>query len=117
VLVDRIKVSYHTTTTPPLDNYERTTTRARKENISNARYLRTWIKPSDGMPTTIAPRVSRIHRDLYFGRIPISEIDDHILIRNVVISSAGKLSPETIKLAAALAQPHHQGAGGEDDFV
>ena len=117
VLVDRIKVSYHTTAAPPLPNYGAATTRARENSLYGARFLRTWIKQSDGTPTTTSPRTSRIHKDLYFGRIPNPELDDHLLIRNVSISSRGKLSPDTIRLAAALAQPHHLGAGGNDDFA
>ena len=116
VLVDRIRVSYHTTITPPLHNYDTATKLAREDHIAGARFLRTWVRRTDGTPTTTAPRLSRLYKDLYLGGIPIAELDDHLLVRNVALSS-GKLSPDTVKIAAALSLPHHLGAGGPEDFV
>ncbi len=117
VLVDRIKISYHTTSTPALPNYVTASPASRRLHIGEARYLRTWITPSTGLPTTEAPRTSRIHRKLYFGAIPRNELDNHLLVKNVSVSSKGQLSPDTTALAAALALPHHLGAGGNDDFI
>jgi hypothetical protein len=115
--VDRIKVSYHTTANPPLDNYASQTIRARKVNLSAAKFSRTWIKRADKSATIIPPRLSRIHTDLYLQRIPNAELDEHLLIRNVSITNKGRLSHDTLKLAATLASPHHLGAGGPDDYV
>ena len=111
VLVDRIKVSYHTTDTPPLPNYATpgTTKRARRANITEATFSRTWTKRSDGLPTIIPPKINRIHKDLWTGRIPANEIDEHLLIRNVGYSK-GKLSQASVRLAAKLDWPHHLGA-------
>ena len=117
VLVDRIKVSYYVTYTSPLVNYKTATRRARKANLNLARFLRTWIKRSDQTATSTAPRLSRIHTDLYYGFIPNNEINQHFLVRGVAISARGKLSPQTLEIAAALTRPHHQGAGGPDDYV
>jgi hypothetical protein len=117
VLVDRIKVSYHTTATPPLRNHASASQASREAHIGKSRFLRTWIKRITKLPTTTPPRLSRLHKDLYLQRIPISELDDHLLLRNVHVNSKGKLSLETTKLAAALNQPQHHGAGGDDDFI
>jgi hypothetical protein len=112
VLVDRIVINYHTTATPPPENYEAATPLARKSALARARFLKTWIKRPSGLPTIIAPRLSRIHKNLYQQRIPLVELDQHLLVRNVSISAKGRLSLETVNLAAALSQPHHLGAGG-----
>ena len=40
-----------------------------------------------------------------------------MLIRGIGLSALGKLDRETIKLAALLEIPHHEGAGGEEDFA
>jgi hypothetical protein len=44
-------------------------------------------------------------------------VDKHILVRSVGLSALGKLDSTTIKLSAQLDIPHHEGAGGADDFV
>ena len=49
-------------------------------------------------------------------RIPLEDVIKHILIRGVGLSALGKLDEDTIKLAANLSTPHHEGAGGEEDF-
>jgi hypothetical protein len=46
-----------------------------------------------------------------------SDVTNHILVRDVGLDATGKLDNITIKLASNLKIPHHQGAGGEDDFV
>jgi hypothetical protein len=47
----------------------------------------------------------------------LEDIDKYILIRDVGLSASGKLDRITINLATKLKIPHHQGAGGEDDFT
>jgi hypothetical protein len=47
----------------------------------------------------------------------LEDIDKYILIRDVGLDASGKLDKITINLAVNLKIPHHQGAGGEDDFV
>jgi hypothetical protein len=37
-------------------------------------------------------------------------------VRGVGLSALGKLDDDTIKLAAKLEVPHHEGAGGVEDF-
>jgi len=38
-------------------------------------------------------------------------------VRDVGLDATGKLDNISIKLISKLKIPHHQGAGGEDDFV
>ncbi len=47
----------------------------------------------------------------------MQDIDKYILIRDVGLAASGKLDKITINLTVNLKIPHHQGAGGEDDFV
>jgi hypothetical protein len=56
-------------------------------------------------------------KHLWWGRIPLEDIDKHVLIRGVGLSATGKLDKDTIKIAANLETPHHEGAGGVEDFV
>jgi hypothetical protein len=55
-------------------------------------------------------------KHLWWGRILLEDVDKHILIRSAGLSALGKLDKETIKLAARLDSPHHEGAGGIEDF-
>jgi hypothetical protein len=47
----------------------------------------------------------------------MEDVDKHILIRGIGLSALGKLDSITIKLVAKLDIPHHEEAGGADDFV
>ena len=47
----------------------------------------------------------------------MEDVDKHILVRVLGLSALGKFDKTTIKLAAQLDNPHHEGAGGVDDFV
>ena len=47
----------------------------------------------------------------------MEDVDKHILIRSAGLSALGRLDNTTIKLAAELDIPHHEGAGGVEDFV
>ncbi len=56
-------------------------------------------------------------KHLWWGRIPLEDIDRHVLIRGVGLNALGKLDRTSIELAAKLEIPHHEGAGGEEDFI
>ena len=49
-------------------------------------------------------------------KLPIDEWDQLVLVRNVGLDSMGVLNSTSIELAASLDIPHHEGAGGEEDF-
>ncbi len=44
-------------------------------------------------------------------------VDKHILVRGIGLSALEKLDTKTLKIAAQLDIPHHEGAGGIEDFV
>ena len=47
----------------------------------------------------------------------MEDVDKHILVRELGLSALGKFNKITLKLAAQLDIPHHEGAGGVDDFI
>ncbi len=63
-----------------------------------------------GYATTISPEGISKTRDIWSGKIMISDLNDHFLIRNVELHDDGKLSIATVALATKLKYPHHQGA-------
>jgi hypothetical protein len=50
-------------------------------------------------------------------RNSLEDVDKHVLIRGVGLSATGKLDRDIIKMSAKLGIPHHEGAGGVEDFV
>ena len=91
----------------------------REERLKEAHFLRTWcLDRGKGLPTTIPPATNHGRmKYLWWGRIPLEDIDRHVLIRGVGLSALGKLDRTSRELAAKLDIPHHVGAGGEEDFV
>ena len=47
----------------------------------------------------------------------MEDVDKHILVRGLGLSAQGKLDSETVRIAAHLDIPHHEGAGGVEDFA
>ena len=47
----------------------------------------------------------------------MEDVDKHILVRAIGLSALGKFDKITVSMAAQLDIPHHEGAGGVDDFV
>ena len=117
LLPNRIEVNYYTTITPALDDYASKSLAIRTKSLENTTFLRTWyLTAGDQSATTIPPKGIRRTRDIYSGRIPLNEVDKHVLIRNVRLTGLGVLDPPSTRLAATLPLPHHTGAGGDDDF-
>ena len=79
-------------------------------------FAKTWILYT-GMPTSDVTLGSAKGANLWTGKLPIEEWDQLVLVRNVGLDSMGVLNPTSIQLAASLVIPHHEGAGGEEDFV
>jgi hypothetical protein len=121
ILADRIEVNYYTTITPTLAHYKDASVKERSKNIKAATFLRTWcLDKGSGLPTTTStPRLTNHGKlnHLWWGRIPMEDVDKHILIRGLGLSALGKLDNTTIKMAAQLDIPHHEGARGVDDFL
>ena len=119
ILADRIEVNYYTTATAALPDYHNQTILEKQRRFKAANFLRTWCLDSGkGLPTTTPPTSNHGKmKYLWWGRIPLEDVEKHILVRNIGISALGKLDEETMKLAAQLNIPHHEGAGGENDFI
>ncbi len=114
ILADRIEVNYYTTMTPALALYKDATLGERSSNIKSATFLRTWcLDRGTGLPTTTPPTTThgRLNH-LWWGRIPMEDVDKHILVRGLGLSALGRLDNETVKIAAQLDVPHHEEAGG-----
>jgi hypothetical protein len=119
ILADRIEVNYYTTCTPALENYQESPIRQKEKRLKEATFLRTWcMDRGTGLPTTTPPTTNYGKmKYLWWGRIPLEDINKHVLIRGVGLSATGKLDSDTIKIAATMEIPHHEGAGGVEDFV
>jgi hypothetical protein len=110
ILADRIEVNYYTTITPPLTDYEGATLNERSRNLRVATFLRKWcLDKGTGLPTTTPPVTDhgKINH-LWWGRVPMEDVDKHIIIRAIGMSALGKLNKTTIKLVAQLNIPHHE---------
>jgi hypothetical protein len=119
ILVDRVEVNYYTTQTPALEDYGKRSTKDKKERLGEALFLRTWcLSGGKGLPSTTPPatKYARMNH-LWWGKIPLEVIAEHILIRDVGLDASGKLDKITLNLAAKLEIPHHVGAGGEEVFA
>ncbi len=104
-------VHYYTTELGLLFNYANANRTERGYNITQAVFLKTWCLPgSRGYATTTSPEGISKTRDIWSGKIKVSDLNDHLLIRNVELHDDGKLSSATVVLATKLKYPHHQGA-------
>ncbi len=111
ILADRIEVNYYTTITPAIINYKDASLKDKTKNIKSATLLRTWcLDKGTGLPTTIPPSTNhgKLHH-LWWGRIPMEDVDKHILVRALGLRALGKFDKITTKLAAQLDIPHHEG--------
>ncbi len=119
VLADRIEVNYFTTRTPALDDYDECSIQKRKARLREALFFRTWcLSGGKGGPTTNPPSTKHTRTNhFWWGKIPMEDVTNHILVRDVGLDATGKLDKNTINLASNLKVPHHQGAGGEDEFT
>jgi hypothetical protein len=118
-LANRIEVNYFTTQAPALDDYDKCSIQKRKTRLKEALFLRTWcLSGGKGKPTTNPPSTNHARTNhLWWGKIPMEDVPNHILVRDVGLDATGKLDKNTINLASNLKIPRHQGAGGEDDFT
>ncbi len=101
--------SYFTTEALALDNYGSATFKERLRSLKEAMFCKTWSL-ADGSATAIAPVNSKKRSLLWTGKIPTDFLDEQLLVRNVGLSSQGKLDDTTSNLAARLKIPHHVGA-------
>ena len=119
ILTDRIEVNYYTTATPPLKPYRNAPINKRIERLRTATFLRTWcLNRGKGAATSTPPKTPHGKLNyLWWGKIPLERLNDHLLVRDIGLSAQGKLDDVTIEIAAKLKVPHHEGAGGDEDFI
>jgi hypothetical protein len=110
VLPTHVLVHYYTTTTPAPENYAGASLKKRERHTTQAVFLRTWcIRGGSGCSTTEPPEGIRKTRDIWSGKIKMSDLQDHLLVRDVALDDHGRLSVDTVFLASKLIYPHHQG--------
>ncbi len=108
-LLGHVKVSYFTTETLALANYVGTTLKERLSSLKEVAFRKTWSL-MDGRATTVAPANSKKRSLLWTGKIPTDFLNEQLLVRNVGLSTQGKLDDTTVNLAAKLKLSHHVGA-------
>ncbi len=115
MLVDRFGVNGYITEGAPLVDYKAKSWRARKANLEALTFHCTrCINQGRGKTTIIPPVHLKGQQDyLWKWRIPIVELDQILLVRDVILTTEGKLSPGSLSIAAGLQIPHHVGAGGD----
>ena len=84
--------------------------------LKDSVFAKTWILYT-GMPTSDVTPGGAKSANLWTGKLPIGEWDKLALVRYVGLGLMGVLNSTSIDLAANLSIPHHEGAGGEEDFV
>ncbi len=114
VLHDRFTVNGYITREATLVRYRQATKKLRLEALKGVAFLRTWCKDEGkGVATTIPPKhLKGLEKYLWKWRLPIGEVDQLLLVRNVGLDANGCLCKDSRMLAAALKFPHHVGAGG-----
>jgi hypothetical protein len=116
VLHDRFTVNGFTTLEATLDGYRQASMKLRLKALKGVAFLRTWCKDKGkGVATTVPPKhLKGLEKYLWKWRLPIDELDQLLLVRNVGMDADGCLCKDSRILAAALRFPHHVGAGSEE---
>jgi hypothetical protein len=116
VLHDRFTVNGFITVGAPLAGYRQASKKMRVDALKGTAFLRTWCKDKGkGIATTIPPKhLKGLENYLWKWRLPIDEMDQLLLVRNVGLDANGCLCKASRNLAAALRFPHHVGAGGKE---
>ncbi len=80
------------------------------KSIKTATFLRTWcLDKGTGLPTTTPPSTNhgKLHH-LWWGRIPMEDVDKHILVRAIGLSALGKFDKITITIVGKLGRARVQ---------
>ncbi len=92
--------------------YRQASKKLRFEALKKVAFLRTWCKDKrKGVATTVPPKhLKGSEKYLWKWRLPINELDQLLLVRNVGLDANGCLCKASWILASALKFPHHVGA-------
>jgi hypothetical protein len=108
VLPTHVLIHYYTATIPPVNEYATTGYKERENQVSQAVFLKTWcLLGGRGYATTEPPKGISKTRDIWSGKMKVSDLQDHLLVRNVELDGSGQLSQSTVLLASKLKYPHH----------
>lgn len=111
VLPDFLEVRYFTTPTPPLDQYEQSSIASRVDRLRNMCFRRTWhvrFGKHVGRATCHPPYPNNEDLQVWKGTINRDHLDDMVLVRNVRVDSEGRLSEDSLRVAAELPVPHEK---------
>jgi hypothetical protein len=116
VLGDRFTVNGFTTTGVPLAGYKSASRKDRARALNGFSFHRTWCKDKGKGEGTMIPPSHLKGREKYLWnwRIPIGEVNQLLLIRNIILDKEGCLCSVARSVAATLKYPHHVGAGGAE---
>jgi hypothetical protein len=121
IFAKRIKVDYYTTITLAITAYKDSSIKERCKSIKAAIVFGTRrLDKGTGLPTTTPSKTNHeklYHLLVWWGRIPMEDVDKHILVWAIGLSALGKFDKTMIKLAAQLSIPHYEGAGGIEYFL
>ena len=109
VLPDSVQVKYLSTRTPPVDDYANKSTDQRKSRLKEAHFRRTWYFRQGshaGKGTTKPPFPNNPDLRVWSGPLPGNELSQVLLVRRVGLTAAGKLTAQSLNLAAGLAVPN-----------
>ncbi len=111
VLPNLVEVSYFTTPTPALEDYEHCSVQKRSERLSEICFRRTWhvrFGKHVDRATHRPPYPNNEDLQVWKGVLSTSDLDDMLLIRNVKIDAEGKHFEASLRLAAQLPISHEK---------
>ncbi len=116
VLHDRFTVNGFITREATLVGYRQASKKLRLEALKEVVFLRTWCKDKGkGIATTVPPtHLKGLEKYLWKWRLPVNELNQLLLVRNVGLDANGCLCKASRILAASLKFLHHVGAGGDE---
>ena len=116
MLHDRFTVNGFITSEATLVGYRQASKKQRLEALKSVTFHRTWCKDKGkGVATTIPPKhLKGLEKYSWKWRLPIKELDQLLLVRNVDLDACGCLCKASRIIAASLRFPHHIGAGGKE---
>jgi hypothetical protein len=119
ILPNLVEVRYFTTSTPPLEKYERCSVQKRSERLSEICFRRTWhvrFGKHVGRATYKPPYPNNEDLQVWKGVLNTSDLDDVLLIRNVKIDAEGRLDEASLRLATQLPISHEKLNTIEDEI-